>query len=120
MYTSSFYATATGSPTLPLPDDFTPNKLPLEYAESRVLFKVGAGDHVDGKREFVVCSEVKDWLSQTIKLSIEHEADETAETGDRKRRELARCFNELIRACYEHNFPYDVVFCQYAFRSMAT
>ncbi|KAK8814059.1 hypothetical protein WA538_000410 [Blastocystis sp. DL] len=103
MYSSSFYATATGSPTLPLPDDFTPSKLPLEYADCRVLFK----------REFVVCSEVKDWLSQAIKLSIEHDANETAEMGDRKRRELAHCFNELIRACYEQAFPYDVVFCQH-------
>ena len=120
MYSSSFYATATGSPTLPLPDDFTPSKLPLEYADCRVLFKVGERYYADGKREFVVCSEVKDWLSQAIKLSIEHDANETAEMGDRKRRKLAHCFNELIRACYEQAFPYDVVFCQYVFRNMVT
>lgn len=78
------------------------------------------GYYADGKREFVVCSEVKDWLSQAIKLSIEHDANETAEMGDRKRRELAHCFNELIRACYEQAFPYDVVFCQYVFRNMVT
>ena len=112
MYTSSFYATATGSPTRPLPDDFTPNKLPLEYAECQLLFKVGVVNRIDHQKEFVVCSEVKDWLSQTIKLSIQHDADETEEIGDQKRRELAYCFNELIRACYEHAFPYDVVFCQ--------
>lgn len=40
MYTSSFYATATGDPLPPLPDDFTVNKLPLEYATCRILCKV--------------------------------------------------------------------------------
>lgn len=25
------------------------------------------------------------------------------------------CFNELIRACYEFSYPYDVIMCKYDF-----
>ena len=40
MYTSSFYATIAGNPQPPLSNDFTINRLPLEYAPCRILYQV--------------------------------------------------------------------------------
>ena len=40
MYTSSFYATATGQPDPPFLTPFSPNKLPLEYAPAKELCRV--------------------------------------------------------------------------------
>lgn len=40
MYTSTFYATATGVPSPPFETPFDDNKLPVEYAKSVFLLKV--------------------------------------------------------------------------------
>ena len=93
MYTSSFYATATGQPDPPFLTPFSPNRLPLEYAPARELCRVPirALDHDENQTSSqdspqtsaqnetaleredgcVVISDVENWLSQTIKLKLE-------------------------------------------------
>ena len=68
MYTSSFYATATSHPDPPFTTPFSPNKLPLEYAQSAEFFSEPLPGDEDGR---VVISQVWNWLSQTIKLKLE-------------------------------------------------
>ena len=104
MYTSSFYATATGQPDPPFLTPFSPNRLPLEYAPARELCRVPL--HSINREEnhhslhdvnqtssqdspqtqtqsettkehedgCVVISDVENWLSQTIKLKLEGKA----------------------------------------------
>ena len=36
----------------------------------------------------------------------------TADEKTTRRHELSEVFNELIRMCYEYQYPYDIVFCQ--------
>ena len=59
-------------------------------------------------------SDVYDWLCQTVKLSIDIDATDSTEVRELKRKELCKCFNDLIHLCYEYQYPYDVVFCQYS------
>ena len=103
MYTSSFYATIAGNPQPPLSDDFTVNRLPLEYAPCHILYQKGS----------VTVSDVCDWMCQTVKLSVDIQANDSIEVKETKRKELCTYFNDLIRLCYKYQYPYDVVFCQH-------
>ena len=58
-------------------------------------------------------SDVCDWMCQTVKLSVDIQATDSIEVKEAKRKELCTCFNDLIRLCYEYQYPYDIVFCQY-------
>ena len=57
-------------------------------------------------------SDVCDWMCQTVKLSVDIQANDSIEVKEAKRKELCTYFNDLIRLCYEYQYPYDIVFCQ--------
>ena len=99
MYTSSFYATATSQPDPPLPPTFSPSKLPVEFATSEFLRKVGS----------IEISTITDWLCQTVKLRF---------TGEREyehhdREVMAALTNIVIDMCYVKEIPYDVILTKY-------
>lgn len=99
MYTSSFYATATSHPDPPLSASFSPSKLPVEFATSEFLRKVGS----------IEISSITDWLCQTVKLRFM--GDGEYERHDRE--VMAALTNIVIDMCYVKEIPYDVILTKY-------
>lgn len=94
MYASSFYATATSRPDPALPPAFSPNRLPIEYAATRVLRKSGS----------VEIGEITDWLCQSVKIRFCGE-----EFSRRDRETVAATTNIVVNLCYERETPYDLI-----------